>query len=690
MSANSSTSLVGLDFDTIKNNLIRYLQSQDTFKDYNFLGSGLNTLLDVLAYNTQYNAFYLNMVSNEMFLDTALQRSSVVSHAKLMNYTPQSSISPTAFVDITVSGVTSSSVTLPSYTNFLSESIDGINYNFVTAGSTTVNVVNNIATFNNIELKQGIPVTYSYTVDSTSNPNYIFELPDSNIDTSSLLVQVQNSVSNTAYQVFTLADSYLELNGSSPVYFLEESLDGNYQINFGNGILGKKLSDNNIINVKYLVSQGTSAHGANNFVLMDSVSGFGPTLVTGLVPASNGQEKESIDSIKYTAPKSFSAQKRAVTKDDYITLLQQNNIGLTFDAVNVWGGEENNPPIYGQVFICLKPTGQYSITDSQKKELINSTIKPISVVTVEPTIVDPDYTFANITADVVYNPKMTNYSSSQIHDIIKTSISNFAANNLNTFNSTFSGSDIAIVVKGSDPSIVTSEINIKIQKRLYPNLTTPTTYTLHYNTILERGLFASGITSSPSLSFYSTVSANTVYGVYLEEIPSSTSSVESVSVINPGYSYQYKPTVTISGDGSGAEAEAVLNPTNGSITSIRVINSGNNYTYATVSITPSVYDTTGTGGAAIASLNGGLGGIRSYYFDTNNIKTILNPNVGTIDYTNGVITLNSFNPTNVDNPLGQFSVSATPYSQILSSNFNTILTVDPYDPTAIVVNVRSQ
>ena len=692
MAANSSVSLVGLDFDSIKNNLIQYLQSQDTFKDYNFLGSGLNTLLDVLAYNTQYNAFYLNMVANEMFLDTALQRSSVVSHAKLLDYVPKSAIAPTSFTNVVFNGVTDSSFTIPAYTNFMSESINGINYNFVTTNNLTVNTntTNNTATFNNVEIKQGLPTTYTFTVSSTTNPNYVFELPDADIDTSTIQVAVQVSSTNTSYQIFNESTTFLSLDGSSLVYFLDESLDGNYQISFGDGILGKQLSDGNIIKVGYIVTQGSSASGANNFVLMDSINqNYSSVVVTPIVPASNGSDKETIDSIKYQAPKSFAAQNRAVTKDDYITLIQQNTIGITFDAVNVWGGEENNPPIYGQAFVCLKPTGALTLTDTQKQELITNVLKPISVVTVEPTIVDPDYTYIKLSTNVLYNSKLTNYGSSQISSIVSTAINNYTANNLNTFNSVFSATDVAIAIKTSDASIITSETDVMLQKKIYPNLNSPTTYNLYFNVPLERGLFTSGVTSSPSMTYFNPAIANNITGVYIEEIPSATSGVQNISIINPGYSYQVTPTVTISGDGSGANAYAILNTTNGSISSIQLTSSGNNYSYAVVTITPAPQDTTGSGGAAAAILTGSLGTLRSYYYN-NNIKTILNSNVGSIDYGKGIITLNNFNPVDVNNPLGELTITATPKSQIISSTFNTIITVDPYDPNAIVVSVTAQ
>lgn len=686
--ANSQINFVGLDFNTIKDNLKTYLKSQDTFKDYNFDGSGLSTLLDVLAYNTQYNAFYLNMVANEMFLDTALQRSSVVSQAKVLNYVPKSATAPTAFVDVVVSNVTDSSLTLPSYTNFLSESIDGVNYNFVTVESNTVDVVDQTATFDNIELKQGIPVTYSYTVDSSSNPNYTFELPDTDIDTSTISVSVQKSSSNNYSEIYILSDSFLTVDDNSLVYFLEETINGTYQLTFGDGILGKKLTDGNIVVASYITTQGPLAEGANNFVLLDSISGFTNTSVEPIMSATKGKEKESIESIKFQAPKSYAAQKRAVTKEDYITQLQQNTIGISFDAVNVWGGEENDPPVYGTVFICLKPKGGYSITDTQKQHLLKNAINPVSIMTVQPKIIDPDYTYIQITADVIYDSKKTNLSSSQLKQLIKTNISNYAANTLNTFNSTFSVTDIGINIKNTNVSVITSDINIKLQKKFYPNLVEKNTYNLYYNTTLQKGTLLSGISSSPTIQVIDETTLRNVNGVYIEEIPSSTGGVDTISIINPGYSYQYTPTVTIVGDGTGATATASL--INGAISKIDVVSPGENYSSAVVVITPSVYDKTGTAAVAVANLQGKYGTLRSYYFNSSNIKTILNSQLGTIDYERGTLVLTGFLPSNVDNALGELTISATPKSRIIESTKNTIITIDPYDPNAIVVNVISK
>jgi hypothetical protein len=692
MAANTNTQVVSLDFDSLKNNFITYLQGQSTFKDYNFEGSVLNQLVDVLTYNTQYNAYYLNMIANEMFLDSAIQRSSVVSQAKVLNYTPQSAIAPTATVNVVFTNVSTSSLTLPPYQSFSSSAINGVNYTFINPNSYTVNVVNNTAIFPNVQIKQGVYSTYRFTVNSTTNPNYIFQIPDNAIDTTSLQVLVQVSSSNSSYTIYNQAmpADYLTLDSSSQVYFLQEALNGNYEIYFGDGILGKQLTNGNIVTVNYVSTEGTAAAGANSFVLLNTVSGYSPSAVNSIVPATNGSNKETIDSIKFQAPKAFAAQGRAVSKNDYITAIQQNNQGFSFDAVNVWGGEENKPPVYGQVFVSLKPTGAYNLTNAQKQSIITNIIQPISVLTVTPTIIDPDYTYIKIGVNVLYDSTKTTSTSSQLQSGITSAIQSFATNTLNTFNSTFNSYDLLSAVQNYDASIITSEYSIQLQKKFFPNLSTGTTYTLSYNTPLKRGIFSSGISSSPALQYINTSNtANIIDGVYLEEVPQSSYGIESLSVINPGFNYTSAPSITVYGDGTGATAEAVM--AGGRIQSIVVTNSGNNYTSAIATITPAIGDTTGQGAAATVNLQGRYGIIRSYYFSSqNNVKTILNTNAGVIDYDSGVVTLISFNPVNVDNIIGQLAVSVTPKTSIISSTYNGIITVDPYDVNAITVNVTDK
>lgn len=685
MASNNNIQITDLDFDTIKTNLKTFLRSQDKFKDYDFEGSSLSVLLDILAYNTHYNSYYLNMVANEMFLDTALLRSSVTSHAKLLNYTPKSANAPSATINLIVNNLfDTASLTLPKFTRFSSEPIDNVNYTFITKDVHSVNVTANTATFSGLEIVQGEPISISYTYSSLSNPKAVFTLPDSNVDTSTLAVQVQTSSINTTLTTYTKGENVLNLNENSTVYFLQEGLNSNYEIYFGDGVLGKKLTDGNIVRISYVVTNGTASLGANNFSLLDVIGGV-PT-ISPLTASTNGSDKESIDSIKYTAPKAYAAQGRAVTVEDYISVLQNNNIGLTFDSVNVWSGDDYTPPRFGQVFISLKPSGAYNITATQKQRLINDVLKPVSVVTVVPTIIDPDFTYLKVNATVVYDQKKTNLKSTEIQEAVKTSILNFGETSLNAFNSVFDMSNLSSIINDVDTSIIASSVDLKVQKKFYPILGIHKTYTLDYGVPLERGVFTAGINSSPTIKYYSIDgNLNLIQDVYIEEVPFPTSGIESIGIINPGFNYTEIPDIIIDGDGEGATAEAVV--VNGRITKINVTNSGNNYTEAIVTVQNVSTDTSGNSGSAYAVLKGQYGTLRSYYYDSNNKKTILEPNLAIVDYYNGIVTLNNFNPNDVNDPLGQLTLTATPKSTIIESSKNQIVSIDEFDPQAIVVRV---
>jgi hypothetical protein len=674
-----------LDFTNIKSNFINYLQSQDTFKDYNFAGSTMSTLLDILAYNTQYNAYYLNMVANEMFLDSAIQRGSVVSHAKLLNYTPKSAVAPTATINITFNGVANSSFTIPKYTNFMSQPVNGVNYNFVTSTSNTVATVSNTATFTNIALKQGVPSTYSFVVNNTTNPNYVFQIPDANIDTGTISVIVQQSTTNTAYQIYHLATNYLTLDGNSNVYFLQEALNGNYEIYFGDGILGKKLSNGNIVSVSYISTSGINSFGANSFTLMDSIPGYTSYTITPVTPATQGGLKESVESIKFQAPKTYAAQGRAVTKTDYITLLQQNTLGYAFDAVNVWGGEENNPPNYGNVYIAIKPSGSYVFTDAQKQAIINNVILPNSILTVKPIIVNPDYVYLLLNANIVYDPRKTTLTAAQMINLITSAVQSFCTAKLNKFNSTFVVGDLIQYIQGINQSIVAVDFDAYVQKRLIPTINLAQSYTLNFGNRIENGLGARALSISPSFAQYD-ASGNYYPTVYFEPSPDNTTNIDLINVVSGGSGYT-NPIITISGDGNGAKA--VANVVNGIITSITVTSGGAGYTQAIISIV----DSTGTGATAAPILRGNYGFLRTYYYN-NGIKNVLTgagasqiSNAGSIDYTNGIVTLNNFSPTTVNSKDGLINVTGYAYSRTVTSTFNQILTLDVQDPAAVSVNL---
>ena len=686
--ANSGLQITNLDFGGIKASLKAFLSQQDTLKDYNFDGSALSVLVDLLAYNTQYNAYYLNMVANEMFLDSAIQRGSVVSHAKLLNYIPQSAVAPKATVKITVNGVTTSTLTLPKFTSFISEAIDDVNYTFLTTDASTVNVTANTATFNDIVISQGIASSYSYTYNSTTNPKQLFEIPDSAVDTSTMIVSVQESSSNSATVTYNLSTDYIDLTPTSTVYFLEEGMNGKYKIYFGDGLLGKSLVNGNIVNLTYITTSGTSAFGANSFTVMSSIGGFSNTVVTSINSATQGSDKETIDSIKFTAPKAYAAQGRAVTKDDYIYLIQNNSTNLPIDSVSVWGGEENDPPVYGQIFCAVKPSGGYTLTPTQKEKLISEVIKPISVLTVTPTVVDPDYTYVKINTKVLYDPKKTTLTGNQIQSAVVSAINNFSTNTLNTFNSVFKLPELISSIQTADPSIITNESTVKLQKKFYPKLNARTTYILDFGVQLKRNYFNAGLTSSPDFSQADATAISGVRtGIYFEEVPTTTGGVATINVVNQGFGYTKVPTVTITGDGQDATAYAVL--VAGRVNSIVVTNPGYNYTEAYVTITPQEGDTSGALAYATPVLEGSEGTIRSYYY-LNNVKTILDADAGTINYLTGRVTITDFAPLQINNALGQFTISVVPDSTIISSTFNKIVAVDEFDPEAITVNVSVQ
>lgn len=686
--ANSGLQITNLDFGGIKASLKSFLSQQDTLKDYNFDGSALSVLVDLLAYNTQYNAYYLNMVANEMFLDSAIQRSSVVSHAKLLNYVPQSAVAPKATVHITVNNVTTSTLTLPKFTPFISEAINDVNYTFLTTDSTTVNVTANTATFTDVIISQGIASSYSFTYNSTTNPKQLFEIPDSAIDTSTLIVSVQESSSNTASVTYNLSTNYIDLAPSSTVYFLEEGMNGKYNIYFGDGLLGKSLVNGNIVNLTYITTSGTSAFGANSFTAMSSIGGFSNTVVTSITSATNGADKETIESIKYTAPKAYAAQGRAVTKEDYIYLIQNNSSNLPIDSVSVWGGEENTPPVYGQIFCAVKPSGGFTLTPTQKERLISEVIKPISVLTVTPTIVDPDYTFVKINTNVLYDPKKTTLTGGQIKGQVINQINQFTSSTLNTFNSVFKLPELISFIQSADTSIITNECSIRLQKKFYPKLNSRATYIFDFGVPLQRNYYNAGLNSSPDFSEADATAVSGLReGIYFEEVPTTTGGVSTINVVNQGFGYTKIPSVTILGDGQDATAYAVLAA--GRVNSIVVTNPGYNYTEAYVVITPQDGDTSGALAFAAPVLEGVEGTLRTYFYQ-NNIKTILDSNAGTIDYSTGRVTLTDFSPLTINNDLGRFTISVVPDSTIVSSTYNKIIAVDNFDPEAITVNVSIQ
>jgi hypothetical protein len=680
-----------LDFDTIKSNLKNFLKNQNEFSDYDFDGSGLSVLLDILAYNTHYNAYYLNMIANESFLDTALLRNSVISHAKKFGYVPRSATASRATINFTVNSLNSDpgSLTLPRGYVFLSSILDNKVYNFVTLEDVTVSKTGTNFVFSDLKIYEGSLNRYSFTHSESSNPKQIFSIPDDNIDTSTLKVTVQQSSSNTESISYSLATDVLSLTANSTVYFLQESLNSRYEIYFGNDILGKKIPDGGIVNVSYLSTNGSVANKANNFVGTATVSSYGNFGVTPVAASSGGSEKESVDQIKFAAPLQFTSQNRAVTKNDYVKLIQQRY--PQFDAVNVWGGEENDPPVYGKVFISAKPKLGFEVSNTEKDYFINEVVKPISVLTVSPEFVDADYNYIKILSTVYYDPTKTDLNLSTLQSKVTNAINSFSNLNLNKFNSIFSSSKLRTNIDNSDNSIESNELEMFLSKRFRPVLSQTNNYTLDFGVELSRGTTLDNFYSSPT---FTTLDENLIERTcFLEEIPSSFTGVESITVLTPGNGYTSTPTIEIVGDGRGAKATAVI--VNGKLNSVIVTNPGIGYTTAIVRISGGG----GSSASADAVLENRYGKIRIAYFKPDEVtsrstKVILNydkdeGNTGVIDYVLGRVTINNFSPLSVDNDFGELSINVRPKSTVLQSNKNKMLAFDPQDPTSVVVELKT-
>lgn len=685
--ANTDQKLVisELDFSQIKTNLKNFLRDQPEFTDFDFEASGMSTLLDILAYNTHYMAFYNNMIANEMFLDTAILRDSVVSHSKMLGYTPVSSVAPRAKINLQITRTTGTQPTLslPKFTKFQSTPINGVSYTFVNIQARTVDYDPscNRFCFDDLYIYQGQPLSYTFSYDATNNSTQSFELPDAGIDTSTLEVIVQESFSSVRSEKFILASDATSVASDSAVYYLDETRNGKYKIYFGDGVIGKSLTNGNIVIVTYLKTDGTAANKANAFTLIESVGGFNTSVVYPIQAASGGAAQESIDKIRSTATKAYVSNNRGVTKDDLIAIINKNY--PYFESVNVWGGEENKPPVYGKVFIAAKPTNGFEITESEKLDVINNIIKPSSVVTVIPEFVDVDYNYLNIYAEVFYSPSKTTRSADSIKALVRNAILSYKESELDSFNSRFKLSRMLRAMDDCELSIEYSDAVAVIEKRLIPQIGASRNYTLTFGTPISREDPSYRIYSTPAFTQYD--NEGVLRKCFFEETPGTSSGIESIEIVSATGSYLEAPTIAITGDGVGANAYPVI--VNGKITQIIVDKPGINYTTATAILYyQEVFDNTAS---FTVNIQGRYGVLRSFYFDNNNIKTTLDAEAGTVDYLDGKITLTEFDPVAIDDPLRIFRFYAKPETNNFESARNRIITIDDEESSSISVNVKS-
>lgn len=679
--SNARLQVTDLDFDAIKTNLKNYLQQQSQFTDYDFEGSGLNILLDLLAYNTHYNAYYLNMIANESFLDTAILRDSVVSHAKTLNYTPYSSTSPKAIVNVIVETGSSETgiLTLPRGFTFYSEILDNRSYRFVLLEDSTVTKANTTYTFENLEIYEGQFVNYNYSFSRNANPKSVFELPDSNIDTKTIKVSVTPNAANTSTEAYNQAEEILDVTSDSRIYFLEEGRGGKFKIYFGDGVIGYKLPDGATVTVSYLITSGDAANKVTSFVASSTIENFTDITVDTLYAAAGGSAKETVDSIKFSTQSQFTTQNRLITYKDYETYILQNYPNL--ESVSVWGGEDEELPVYGKVFVSMKPKLNYYISETEKQKIINQIIKPKAVVSTDVIIRDPEYLYINIENVVTYDPRKTTYTENTIKSMIRDAVLSYNTVYLNKFDSRFVLSKLQEnIAKTNLNSIIGSRTAVKLQKRFIPVLNVTRNYTIVFNAPIRRGTINNKLLSNS----FKVLDINGVERqVEFEEIPQSFSGISSFKVTNAGTGYITPPTVTITGDGTGASAVAII--VNGKIQRIDIVSRGIDYTRAIVTISGG----SGYGGEADAVIDAKTGTLRTVYYDTNAQRQIVDENAGSVQYDTGLIYINDINIRSVTSSDGTIRLTTEAEKTIVNTIRNTIITIDENDPTAIITSLES-
>lgn len=476
MAANSSIILTQLDFTEYKNSLKAYLKEQDEFKDYDFEGSNLSVMLDILAYNTYQNAFYLNMVSNEMFLDSAKLRDSVISHAKELNYLPRSFTSAKAQIQLTITPTdpNKNSIVIPKGTQFISR-VDDFSYTFTTSENLIVtNKANGSFVSDTITIYEGNYLSDTYVVNY-SNP-LIFKINNKNVDISSVAVTILED-NGSVTQEYSRATSLFGHNGSSKVFFLQPGIGDTYEIVFGDGVVGRKPKNNSIIIVEYRISNGELPNGAFRFINSGRIDNEPNVTIATVSAAADGAVAEDLNSIKFNAPRAFTTQERAITAEDYENLLKANFPEI--NAVTAYGGEDATPPQYGRIFVSVDLTDVDGLPKTKEDEY-KRFLRSRSSVAMEPLFITPDYTYLKVDSIVRYNINRTGLNPEDIRTYVIDSILNYASENLNSFSKTFRYSKLVQALDATDPSIISNETDINLVKYLTPTLNTALNLTVDF------------------------------------------------------------------------------------------------------------------------------------------------------------------------------------------------------------------
>jgi hypothetical protein len=495
MAANSATSVVSLDFTTIKNNLVNYLKSNSNIKDYDYEGSNINTVLDVLSYNTYLNNFYINMLANEMFLDTAQIKDSIISHAKELNYVPRSVQSSKAIVNVKVIPTNSpGSITLNKWTKF-STTIDGVTKTFSTHDDTIIRPSTNTTggveyIASNVELYEGLIVEEFFAVDTANN--FIAEITNNNVDTRHLTVTVRASNTSSVRTLWSKADTLFGLGATSNSYFLEPAKDDKFRITFGDGVFGKKPSVGNIIEIKYRSATGANGNNGKVFTSSESIGGYSNVIVTTVANSAGGAAAESVDDIKFNAPRAFQVQERAVTANDYKILAQKEYPNI--QNVLAFGGEELSPPKFGKVVLAVDLIDSDGVPETLKSSL-SSFFKKRTPVGIDVEVITPEFVYLEVTGKVSYNISLTTQAIPSIRTKSINALTAWADNNINGFDVVYRNSKATAAVDAADNSIISSQLENRIFKKFTPSSSLAASYNIEFNNALKADDIFSNTTS---------------------------------------------------------------------------------------------------------------------------------------------------------------------------------------------------
>jgi hypothetical protein len=477
--ASNKLTVSDFDFDQIKQNLKSFLRNQAEFRDYDFEGSGFSVLLDTLAYNTHYLGFNANMLSNELYLESADIRKNIVSLAKALGYTPSSVRAPYADIDITIGDATGASVTLSKGTTF-ETTVNETTYYFVNNSEVTTTPLNGVYKFSSVRIYEGTLVNFKYTVDS-NDPDQKFTIPSALADLSTLIVKVQNSAGDSTTHTYTKATSLANITGTTKAYFLQEGDDGKFEVYFGDGVIGNKLTDGNIVVLEYIVTNVDAANGANTFSYSSTIDGFSNITISTVSEAQGGISAESKESIRYNAPLTYSAQNRAVTTSDYESLVK--TLYPNAQYVSAWGGEDEETPVYGVVKISIKAVSGSTLTQTTKNSLVTQ-LKRYNVASVRPEIVDPETTSVLLTVNAKYDEKLTTKTAATLKTDISNALTSYNTNTLQRFDGVFRYSKVIGIVDDADTSIVSNITTIKIRKSFSPTIGSSLRYNVYFRNTL--------------------------------------------------------------------------------------------------------------------------------------------------------------------------------------------------------------